>query len=62
MREKGYDFLDVAYIVAASAEKMQSDFFVDQDHYTPEGHRRVTEVLAKYIKKNYLVDSTPESP
>ena len=54
MRDRSYDYIDVADIVAASAETMQSDLFVDQDHYTPEGHRRVAQHLADYLREKYL--------
>ena len=54
MRDRSYDFIDVADIVAASSETMQRDLFVDQDHYTPEGHRRVAKKLADHLRENYL--------
>jgi hypothetical protein len=59
MREKGYDYLDVANIVGASAASLKNDLLLDPDHYTPEGHRIIAHALRDHLKANYLQNPNP---
>ena len=54
MDEGGYDYLEVGDVLGGAAETVQREYFVDQGHYTPRGHRLVAETLRDYINKHYL--------
>ena len=53
-REKGYDYIDVAELVGRDADAMQRDIFIDQDHYTPQGHKLLADALYRHLKTRYL--------
>ena len=53
LEEGDYDFIEVGDFLAGDAETMHRDFFVDQAHYTPEGHKRVATAIRDYIQRNY---------